>query len=69
MSLTQWPFLVLQTLHRTIEKTHFDPEDAILDQEALVKVAKVNNHDKARKHVCPQRSQQACQESATKIFM
>ena len=44
--------LALKTLHRTIEKTRFDPEDAILDLEALVKVAKVYNHDKAREYEC-----------------
>ena len=44
--------LALQTLHRTIEKTRFDPEDAILDLEALVKVAKFNNHEKAREYEC-----------------
>lgn len=44
--------LALQTLHRTIEKTHFDPKDAILDLKALVKVVKINNHEKAREYEC-----------------
>lgn len=44
--------LALQTLRRTMEKTRFDPEDAILDLEALVKVAKINNHEKAREYEC-----------------
>lgn len=44
--------LALQTLQMTIEKTRFDPEDAILDLEAIVKVAIVNNHDKAREYEC-----------------
>ena len=31
----------------------YDPEDAILDLEALVKVAKINNYEKAREyHEC-----------------
>ena len=33
--------LALQALHRTLDKTHFDPEDAVLDLESLVKVAKI----------------------------
>ena len=33
--------LALRTLHRTIENTRFDPEDAILDLEALFMVATV----------------------------
>ena len=44
--------LALQTLHRIIENTRFDPEDAIFDQEALVKVTKINNHEKAREYEC-----------------
>lgn len=44
--------LAFQTLHRTIEKTHFDPEDAILDLKALVKVVNINNHEKAREYEC-----------------
>ena len=44
--------LALQTLQMTIEKIRFDPEDAILDLEAIVKVAIVNNHDKAREYEC-----------------
>lgn len=44
--------LALQTLNRTIETTHSDPEDAILDLKALVKVVKINNHDKAREYEC-----------------
>ena len=44
--------LALKALHRTIDKTRFDPEDAILDLEALVKAAKMNNHEKAREYEC-----------------
>ena len=44
--------LALQTLRRTIEKIRFDPEDAILDLEALVKVAKIINHEKATEYKC-----------------
>ena len=29
--------LALQALHRTLDKTHFDQEDAVLDLESLVK--------------------------------
>ena len=38
----------LQNRHRTMDKARFDPEDAILDLDALVKVAKLNNHTRAR---------------------
>jgi len=44
--------LALQALHRTLDKTRFDPEDAVLDLESLVKVAKINNHAKAREYEC-----------------
>jgi len=44
--------LTLQALHRTLDKTRFDPEDAVLDIESLVKVAKINNHAKAREYEC-----------------
>jgi len=46
--------LALQALHRTLDQTRFDPEDAVLDLESLVKVAKINNHAKAQEYeVCP----------------
>ena len=48
------------------KKTYFDPEDAILDMEALLKVSKINNHDKAREYACHWWSQEAYQEPATK---
>ena len=44
--------LALQALHRTLDKTRFDPEDAVLDLESLAKVAKINNHAKAREYEC-----------------
>jgi hypothetical protein len=44
--------LALQALHRTLDKTRFDPKDAVLDLESLVKVAKINNHAKAREYEC-----------------
>ncbi|KAJ7390746.1 hypothetical protein OS493_022829, partial [Desmophyllum pertusum] len=44
--------LALQALHRTLDKTRFDTKDAILDLEPLVKVAKINNHEKAREYEC-----------------
>ena len=44
--------LALQALHRTLDKTRFDPEDAVLDLESLVKVAKISNHAKARECEC-----------------
>ena len=40
--------LALKTLDRKIEKTRFDTQDAI----PAVKVAKIKNHDKARKYAC-----------------
>ena len=44
--------LALQALHRTLDKSRFDPEDAVMDLESLVKVAKINNHAKAREYEC-----------------
>ena len=44
--------LALQALHRTLDKTLLDPEDAVLDLESLVKVAKINNHAKVREYEC-----------------
>ena len=44
--------LALQVLHRTLDKSRFDPEDAILDLESLVRVAKINNRPKAREYEC-----------------
>ena len=44
--------LALQALYRTLDKTRFDPEDAVLDLESLVKVAKINNHAKVREYEC-----------------
>ncbi|KXJ23576.1 hypothetical protein AC249_AIPGENE12431 [Exaiptasia diaphana] len=41
-----------QSLHRTLDKTNVDFEDAILDLEALVKCAKLNNHARAREFEC-----------------
>ena len=51
-SVTDSVGLALQALHRTLDKTRFDPEDAVLDLESLVKVAKINNHAKAREYEC-----------------
>ena len=42
----------LQDLHKTLDRTKFDHEDAILDLEALVKCAKLNNNPKAREYEC-----------------
>ena len=44
--------LALQALHRTLDKMCFNPEDAELDLESLVKVAKINNHAKAQEYQC-----------------
>ena len=44
--------LALQALHRTLDKTRFDPEDAVLDLGSFVKVAKISNHAKAREYEC-----------------
>ena len=35
-----------------MDKVRFDPEDAILDLEALVKVAKINSHARSREFEC-----------------
>ena len=44
--------MALQALHRTLDKARFDPDDAIADLETLVRIAKVNNDQKAREYEC-----------------
>jgi hypothetical protein len=42
----------LESLHRTLDKTNFDPDDATSHLETLVKCAKRTDHAKAREYEC-----------------
>ena len=42
----------MQTLHRTLDKSRFDLEEAISDQESLTRLARVHNNPKAREYEC-----------------
>ena len=44
--------LALQSLHRTLDRSRFDPEDVTSDLEIVVSQAKMNNNPKAREYEC-----------------